>query len=104
MLESVEEVKNAALETIGETAEQTNEVTKNTAEKFETRVTESLGKIDAHVLQTMGGVRAELGEWGELQQQKGKLEESIYLARVLLGILKSMEYLREVPLPLIVQL
>lgn len=52
----------------------------------------------------MEGVRAELGEWGELQQQKGKLEESIYLTRVLLGIVRSTEPLKEVSLPLIVQL
>jgi len=52
----------------------------------------------------MEEVRVELGESGELQQQRGKLEESIYLTCVLLGILKSMEYLKEVPLPLIVQL
>lgn len=52
----------------------------------------------------MEEVRVELGEWGELQQQRGKLEESIYLACVLLGILKSTEPLKEVSLPLIVQL
>lgn len=52
----------------------------------------------------MEEVRVELGGWGELQQQRGKLEESIYLTRVLLGIVRSTEYLKEVSLPLIVQL
>lgn len=34
MLESVEEVKKAVLEAIGETAEQTDEVTRSTAENL----------------------------------------------------------------------
>jgi len=99
-----EDIKAAGVKAISETAEQTNKTIKSAEVKFETQLRESLVNFDACIQQTMEGVREELGEWGELQQQKGKLEETLDYCLVLLGILKSTEFLKKVPLSLVVQL
>jgi hypothetical protein len=52
----------------------------------------------------MEGVTAELGEWGKLKEQKGRLRETLYPGLVFMGILKSPEYLKEFPLTDVYQL
>jgi len=104
LTKAFEAVRDAGVKAIAVTAEHANNTTRSTATVFESHITESLDKIDAHIQRTMEGIKAELGEWGDLQQKRGKLEEIIGPSLVFLGILKSPEYLKKVPLPLVVQL
>lgn len=87
------EVRDAGVKAISDAAGQADKELKGTA-----------AKLNAHVQQTMEGVRTELGQWGQLQQQMGKLEEILGFGLVLLGILKSTEFLGKVPLSMVVQL
>ncbi len=104
LIKTFKEVKNAGVNAIAGTAEQAERTITGTATMAEKQVTASLEKFDAHILLTMGGVRGELGEYGELQQQTGRLKEIVELAFVFLGILQEPDYLKKVPLGLIVQI
>lgn len=103
-LRAVEEAKATAVKEIADMAADANAMMKNGATRFEIYLANSMGNVDAHVHQIMAGVTAELGEWGELQQLKGKLRETIDPGLALLGILGSPEVLKKVPLSLVVQL
>jgi len=103
-LKTFKEVRNTALEAIANTAEQANKTTKDMTTIFETQVTQSIGKIDAHVRQTMEAVKTGLGDYGDLQQQKAKMEEFLLPSRAFLGLLQSTEYLSKIPLPLTIRL
>jgi len=98
------DVRDAGLQAIVLAAEKANERMENATANFERRVENSSEKFDINIRRTIEGVRAELGEWGQLQEQKGRLRETIGPGVFLLGILRSTEFLKEVPLPLVVHL
>jgi len=98
------EVTDAGVKSIDATAEHAKRGITHVAGVSEKHMTVSAGKFDAHIQRTMEGVGAGLGEWGELQEQKGRLKEVIHPALVLLGILNSPEYLRQLPLTNVFQL
>jgi len=104
LTKAFEEVKNAGVEAITGVAEVAKMEIADTAGMSEKHMTASAGEFDARIQRAMEGVRAGLGEWGELQEQKGRLKGIIHPALVLLGILESPEYLRQLPLTVVSQL
>jgi len=103
-LNRIEETKNTSVDTISHVGEKANLSIDDTSARFETRLDDSFGKFDDHICQTMTVVRDELAEWGELKQQMGRLQEALGPGIFLLGVLKSTEYLKTVPLAFIVHL
>lgn len=104
LTKAFEEVKNAGVEAIANTAKQSRKTIESEATEFETYMKRLRGEFDAHIKETMERVARDLGEWGEVQQQKGKHEEILNLGYILHGVLNSPEYLMQVPLHFIVRL
>jgi len=94
----LEDVKGAGVKAIASVAADAKRRIVHAGGVCEKHMTASAGEFDAQIQRTMEGVKAELGEIGKLQEQKGRLKEILHPALVLLGILKSPEYLRQLPL------
>jgi len=104
LLRVFQEVRDAGIAAMTGTAEQAKTEIADVARVSEKHVWASTGKFDRHVQHMMEDVRTELGKWGNLREEEGKLKEIIHPALVLLGILKSPEYLRKLPLTFVYQL
>jgi len=101
VVENIKQVKHSAIEAIHETAKLTAQNVENSQAAFDAHSIELLGKIDDYV---KNNISSNLSDWSKLAQEMGSMEREIKWARILLGILESPEYLKEIPLSLVVQL
>jgi len=104
LIKAFGQVKDAGVKAIVGAAEHAKAEIADTAGMSEKHTMALLSKFDVHVRSTLDGLKTELGEWGELKEQEGQLREILRPAQVLLGILKSPEYLRQLPLTFVFQL
>ena len=103
-VKAIEEARDASIKAISTVAEQGKTVTKTSTSSLEKLTAETSAEISAEVQQTIGDLRAELGRWGELQQEKARLEQLLIPARILLGIIERPDYLNSIPTSMVVQL
>jgi len=104
LIKAFGQVKDTGVKAILRAAEHAKAEIADTAGMSEKHTMALLSKFDVHVRSTLDGLKTELGEWGELKEQEGQLREILRPAQVLLGILKSPEYLRQLPLTFVFQL
>ena len=103
-VKAIEEARDASIKAISTVAEQGKTVTKTSTSSLEKLTAETSAQISAEVQQTIGDLRAELGRWGGLQQEKARLEQLLIPARILLGIIERPDYLNSIPTSMVVQL
>jgi len=99
-LRAIEETQKAASKAIYATGEETQKTTRNALRKFEA----FLDRVEADLQRITEQVKDGLGEWSNLQQKMGRLRDSIFLGEVMLGIMKSTQYLKEIPPSIIADL
>ncbi len=104
VLKAVEEVRDASAGAIAATAEKGAAAADACASRFEKRTDDVLSQITTYIQDMLGGLKAELGTWGELGQESARLDQLLIPARVLFGIVEDPEYVSTLPLPLVVQL
>jgi len=97
LTKAFKEVKNAGVEAITAVAEVAKMKITDTAGTSEKHIVASAGEFNTYIQRTMEEVRTGLAELSDLQEKKGRLKEILHPAQVLLGILKSPEYLRQLP-------
>jgi predicted nucleic acid-binding Zn-ribbon protein len=103
-VKAIEEARDASVDAIAVVTKRGTaaaEVSMNSIEKLSV---ETSAQMRAQVKQTIGDLKAELGVWGILQQERGRLEQFLLPARVLFGIIECPDYLNSVPTPMVVQL
>jgi len=103
-LKTIEDVRGLSVQAIANTAQQSNDQMKQTTEKLEAKVTESLGKMDAQIQQATEIYKAEVKEITEIERRRAEAEEALGPGLVLVGMLRSHEYLKMVPVTFMVQL
>ena len=103
-VKAIEEARDVSVKAIATIAEHGKTATEASTSSLEKLTAETSAQISAQVQQTIGDLKAELGKWGELQQEKARLEQFLIPARVLLGIIESPDYLNSIPAPMVVQL
>jgi len=99
-----DELKEAGVKAITESTEEAKAGIAYNKTAFESHVKDSIGMLVDKIRVIMEEFRADLGQWGDLQQQIGKLQDLLLPGQVLLGMLQSTNYLEKIPLDLVVQL
>jgi predicted nucleic acid-binding Zn-ribbon protein len=103
-LKTIEEIRVRSVQMISNTAQQSSDQMGQTAEKLAANVTESLVRMDAKVREAEEIYKTRLNEVAELECRKAAAEEALGQGLVLVGMLRSLEYLRKVPVAFMVDL
>lgn len=103
-LKSICEVSETAKKSIAELSNQIHEHVQNAADGFDANLASCLVNADNRVKQLAENLGKNIGEWSELKDQTARVKEFIIPAQGLLAILCSLEYLKQVSLPLVARL
>jgi len=99
-----DELKKAGVKAINESTEEAKSGIAHNKTAFESYVKDSIGMLVDQIRVIMKEFRADLGQWSDLQQQIGKLQDLLLPGQVLVGMLQSTDYLEKIPIDLVVQL